>query len=145
MRNKTLFPCKWVPQKIKQAMKTHEKVLCTTTTTTTTTASEGRARLNLEVAPASKGLVLKYDSMEVCPGSWQARQKLRSNLALRNPWVAPRQNQMFSLVIIIMIIHLTRNKIGHDCLLLPASQTCRETRRKFSEVLLLAKWNNFLN
>lgn len=38
-----------------------------------------------------------------------------SNVSKNLPSVLSR-NQMFLLVIIIMIIHLSRNKIGHDCL-----------------------------
>ena len=37
---------------------------------------------------------------------------------------------MLLLVIIMMIIHLTRNKIGHDCLLLPVSPDRQRNEKK---------------
>lgn len=54
----------------------------------------------------------------------------KANLTPRNPCVKLRQTQMFLLVIITMTIHLTRNKIGHDCLLLPVSPDIQRNEKK---------------
>lgn len=52
------------------------------------------------------------------PSTWRLRRGNASNVSKNLPSV-PSGNQMFLLVIIIMIIHLSRNEIGHDCLLQP--------------------------
>lgn len=74
------------------------------------------------------------------PSAWRLRRRGNaSNVSKNLPSVLSR-NQMFLLVIIIMIIHLSRNKIGHDCLLQPVFP--RQTGKREKKSRRFYSWLN---